>query len=106
MKIGNTKYILKYTNRIRESERKECTAKLIPPRSLGENGKLILKRGKTPEEERKNLFHEITHAIFGELFKTCPKYKRKINQLYKDEIFIQRLSEVLNKTFEVKEQKQ
>ena len=103
MRIGNTNYIIEYTNRIRESKEKECVARLIPPLSLGENGKIILKKGKNPKEERKNLFHEITHAIFCELFTTCPKYKRKINQLYKDEIFIQRVSEILNQIFNLKE---
>ena len=99
MKIGDTRYDLKYVNRIHKSKSKESVAKITPPKSLGEKGEIVLKRGKTIEEERENLFHEITHGIFEELFKTCPKYKRKINQLYKDEIFIQRLSEILNKTF-------
>lgn len=110
VKIGGTEYNIKYVNKISDDRiqkfnnfhfKKTETLGLCHPRQgFWEKGKIVVKIDDNADKTADTLFHEITHAIFAEMTMQYPKYQRKLNQLYSDEFFIQKFSEILRDVVE------
>lgn len=110
VKIGGTEYSIKYVDKISDDRihkyngfnfKKTETLGLCHPRQgLWDKGQIVVKIEDDVDKTADTLFHEITHAMFAEMTMQYPKYSRKLNQLYKDEFFIQRFSEILRDVIE------
>ena len=101
IKIGSKRYKIIYVNNISNvyDYAKMEDGKEVKGLCIHDKKKILIK--KEPDQEG-TLFHELSHAIIGELQEKVSKHNEKLNILRKDEVFIQKLSEILREMFNLK----